>query len=363
VRFPPYLLDDIRARIPISEVIGRRVTWDKKKTRPSRGDWWANCPFHGEHSPSFHCEDRKGRYHCFGCGASGDHFRFLVECEGMRFLEAVSELARRAGIALPENDESPEQRAERERRAAEKQAEYEARKAEQRKRQEQEDEDTREAAYRRWRERQPLSGSAGELYLRGRGIGLDLAPYNHVGFHAALPFPREGGGGIFPALICAVVGPDMRFKGIWRIYITAEGKKAPRDNVKYGLGPCAGGAIWLGKPGPRINTVEGLETGFSVLSMLREREPVAVCMSTSGLENFEPPPGVKTVLNWPDGDCDRIRRINGVERLVESPGLKASRVHVTHMKALGLKAAAQPTVKNTKDYADIWNGAREHMHV
>ena len=67
----------------------------------SRGDHWACCPFHGEKSPSFHCEDRKGRYHCFGCGVTGDHFRFLVELDGLAFPEAVERVADMAGIALP----------------------------------------------------------------------------------------------------------------------------------------------------------------------------------------------------------------------------------------------------------------------
>ncbi len=52
---------------------------------PSRGDFWACCPFHNEKTPSFHVEDRKGRYHCFGCKASGDIFTFLVEKEGLSF--------------------------------------------------------------------------------------------------------------------------------------------------------------------------------------------------------------------------------------------------------------------------------------
>ena len=102
MRFPPHLLDDIRARLPISQVVGRRVAWDKRKSNPGRGDFWACCPFHGEKTPSFHAEDRKGRYHCFGCGVSGDHFTFLVEQEGLSFPEAVAQLAAEAGVALPE---------------------------------------------------------------------------------------------------------------------------------------------------------------------------------------------------------------------------------------------------------------------
>ena len=110
MRFSNSFLDEIRDRVAISAVVGRRVTWDRKKTNVSRGDYWACCPFHGEKSPSFHCEDRKGRYHCFGCGVSGDHFRFLTELEGLSFPEAVQQIADMAGVALPQPDPQAEKR-------------------------------------------------------------------------------------------------------------------------------------------------------------------------------------------------------------------------------------------------------------
>ncbi|MCQ8784120.1 DNA primase [Mangrovibrevibacter kandeliae] len=110
MKFPPTFLDDIRQRVPISEVIGRRVTFDRRKSQPARGDFWACCPFHSEKSPSFHCEDAKGRYHCFGCGVSGDHFRFLTEAEGLSFPEAVERLAADAGLAMPARDPDAERR-------------------------------------------------------------------------------------------------------------------------------------------------------------------------------------------------------------------------------------------------------------
>jgi DNA primase len=112
MRFSPTFLDDIRDRVSISDVIGRRVTWDRRKTQASRGDYWACCPFHGEKSPSFHCEDRKGRYHCFGCGVSGDHFRFLTELEGLSFPEAVEQIADLAGVPMPQPDPEAERREE-----------------------------------------------------------------------------------------------------------------------------------------------------------------------------------------------------------------------------------------------------------
>jgi len=110
MRFSPTFLDEIRDRVPISDVIGKRVSWDRKKTNASKGDYWACCPFHGEKSPSFHCEDRKGRYHCFGCGVSGDHFRFLIELDGMNFPEAVQQIADLAGVAMPQPDPEAEKR-------------------------------------------------------------------------------------------------------------------------------------------------------------------------------------------------------------------------------------------------------------
>jgi DNA primase len=110
MRFSNSFLDEIRDRVPISDVIGRRVGWDKRKTNVSRADYWACCPFHGEKSPSFHCEDRKGRYHCFGCGVTGDHFRFLTELEGLSFPEAVQQIADMAGVAMPIADPVMEKR-------------------------------------------------------------------------------------------------------------------------------------------------------------------------------------------------------------------------------------------------------------
>lgn len=101
MRFPPTFLDQIRARVNVSSVIGRHVQWDRRKTQAAKGDYWACCPFHGEKSPSFHADDRKGRYHCFGCKASGDIFTFLVEKEGLSFPEAVERLAADAGLPMP----------------------------------------------------------------------------------------------------------------------------------------------------------------------------------------------------------------------------------------------------------------------
>lgn len=97
MRFPPEFLDEIRARLPVSEVVGRRV----KLKRQGR-EFAGLSPFNAEKTPSFFVNDQKGFYHCFSSGKHGDAFDFLMETEGMPFAEAVERLAAMAGLALPE---------------------------------------------------------------------------------------------------------------------------------------------------------------------------------------------------------------------------------------------------------------------
>lgn len=106
-------IDELRARITLSDIVGRRVTWDRKKSNPRKRDFWACCPFHGEKTPSFHVDDSKGFYHCFGCGVSGDAVKFLMEQEGASFREAVEQLAELAGLEVPEMRRTSPQEQER----------------------------------------------------------------------------------------------------------------------------------------------------------------------------------------------------------------------------------------------------------
>jgi DNA primase len=96
MRFPPSLLDEIRARLPVSDVVGKRVTL-KKAGR----EWKGLSPFNPEKSPSFFVNDQKGFYHCFSSGKHGDIFDFVMETDGLPFPEAVEQLASQAGVALP----------------------------------------------------------------------------------------------------------------------------------------------------------------------------------------------------------------------------------------------------------------------
>lgn len=104
MRYPRTVIDDITSRISLSDVVGRHVTWDRKKSNQSKRDYWACCPFHNEKTASFHVDDNRQLYHCFGCGVSGSHIQFLIDIERLSFIEAVEKLAREAGVTLPDPD-------------------------------------------------------------------------------------------------------------------------------------------------------------------------------------------------------------------------------------------------------------------
>lgn len=110
---PPGFLDELRTRVTLSRIVGRKVTWDQRKSNQAKGDLWASCPFHQEKSASFHVDDRKGYYYCFGCHAKGDAVTFLRESENMSFMEAVELMAREAGMQMPAADPKAAERADR----------------------------------------------------------------------------------------------------------------------------------------------------------------------------------------------------------------------------------------------------------
>lgn len=110
---PPGFLDELRSRSSLAQVAGRKVTWDMRKSNQGKGDWWAPCPFHQEKTASFHVDDRKGFYYCFGCHAKGDALNFVQETENVGFMEAVEILAREAGMPMPAPDPKARERADR----------------------------------------------------------------------------------------------------------------------------------------------------------------------------------------------------------------------------------------------------------
>jgi len=110
---PPGFLDELRNRLSLAQVVGRKVMWDQRKSNAGKGDFWAPCPFHQEKSASFHVDDRKGYYYCFGCHAKGDAISFVRETENVSFPEAIEILAREAGMPIPVRDPRAQEKADR----------------------------------------------------------------------------------------------------------------------------------------------------------------------------------------------------------------------------------------------------------
>jgi len=108
MRFPPEFLDELRARLPVSEVVGRRV-----KLKKSGREWKGLSPFNKERTPSFFVNDQKMAWFDFSSGKNGTIFDFVMATEGLSFPEAVERLAAQAGLALPQITRADEARAER----------------------------------------------------------------------------------------------------------------------------------------------------------------------------------------------------------------------------------------------------------
>ncbi|WP_439141902.1 DNA primase [Pseudooctadecabacter sp.] len=158
---PPGFLDELRNRLSIGQVVGRKVMWDQRKSNQGKGDLWAPCPFHQEKSASFHVDDRKGYYYCFGCHAKGDAISFVRETENVGFMEAVQILAGEAGMTMPARDPQAQQKADRRTQLAE----------------------VMEMAVQFYRlQLQTGAGAQARDYLAGRGLGAQALERWEIGF-------------------------------------------------------------------------------------------------------------------------------------------------------------------------------------
>lgn len=158
-RIPRHIIDQIRDRTDLVAVVERHV-----KLKQRGNSHVGLCPFHQEKSPSFHVVPHKHLYHCFGCGAAGDCFKFVMEIEGLSFIEAVRELAAAAGVTVEERELTPEER----RRIQQRASQYEA----------------LDKACLLWEavlHTRP-EGAEARAYLRDRGIDQETARIWRLGF-------------------------------------------------------------------------------------------------------------------------------------------------------------------------------------
>jgi DNA primase len=244
------LADEARDRVLLSSIILQEVSLQK------RGKTWEGCcPFHSERSPSFKVNDDKGFYHCFGCGAHGDVFRWICERHGMSFPDAVREVATLGG--LMQSSQSPPSHSP---RRTGLQAPAIA--AEMPRDPDENDRKMRDWAIRLWNDAIPAAGTLAETYLRSRGIVLPIPPTLRF-----LPRHRhQDTGQDFPVMLGAVQGEDRRIVGVHRTYLRMDGQgKAPVSSAKKMAANCYGGALRLTPVAEELAIGEGIETCLSVL--------------------------------------------------------------------------------------------------
>lgn len=316
MKFDDALLDEIRARLSVSDVVGRRV-----RLKRSGREFCGLSPFNPEKSPSFFVNDQKGFYHCFSSGKHGDIFRFLMETEGLSFPQAVEQLAQEAGVNVPKSAPmTQEQKREYAIRMAK--IEEERRQREEAAKKEREEDEARRigTAGGIWRSSRQIDGTQAERYLAGRGIDASRIDRSQLRFHPRLPHPA---GGYFEALIARVSNVDGKGVGIWRIFL-GDGPKgrAPVKPNKMGLGLSAGCAVQLGGVAEDLGIAEGIESALAACELNDFSFPVWPTLSTEGMRSFVVPAGVLRLWIFRDLDVHRQHK-DGTVR--EGPGLAAAR--------------------------------------
>jgi phage/plasmid primase-like uncharacterized protein len=260
-------LNHLKSRVCLSEFVGRRV-----KLSPGKGDRFGLCPFHNEHTGSFSVNDRKGFYHCFGCGAHGDILDWWQKIEGMTFGEAADRLRREAGV-LPVREPEPA--------AVGSDGEDAKRQA---------------AARSIWHASRPIGSTIAETYLReARKIRCELP--DCLRFHPGLRF-NPGEPDELPAMIAAVTDPSGNLVAIQRTFLKPDGSgKAPIEGAKRSLGPLGRGAVCLAPADIVTGIAEGIETGLSAMQLFQV--PVW-CALGSNLARIVLPRSVRNVAIFAD---------------------------------------------------------------
>lgn len=274
-------IQSLRDRFPLSGVASKAGV----KLQRSGNELKACCPFHEDRTPSFTIYAGDRRAYCFGCGWSGDVLDFVREAYGVKLIGAIGMLD---GGALHELEQ---QRAPAKPKA-----------------------DMRPVAQRIVNGSVPIEGTPAAVYLRSRGITIDLP---HTLRFARLAPPKiEGNGllaangpGLLPALVAIVTDAAGEIVALQRTYLTEDGRKAAtkatdtdrKPKVKYSLGNVLGGSIQLGPPSASILVCEGLEDGLTLAQGLGRS--VWVAAGTSMMPSMIFPPAVRSVVIGADGNA------------------------------------------------------------
>lgn len=261
--------DRIKSQVSLRAVAeAAGVVWDRKKTVPARGDYWAPCPFHAEKTASFHVVEKAGVggwFKCFGCGAGGSVIDFEAQARGCDALTAMKALADGAGLERETDPAALAQMAKaRARKAArdEKAAQARARRL-------------RERAAAIWREARP-DHPALAAYLLARGVNVEAlgGVPRSLRYHPALAHRSPQSGKVIhtgPAMV-AYMKRGEAFAGVHRTWIALDGRARGTDGDKLPkmmLGETFGASIPLSLAAPEVVVGEGIETTLAAFAAFR----------------------------------------------------------------------------------------------
>ena len=280
----PAFLDELRCRVPLSEIIGRRV-----QLRKVGREWNGLSPFNKERTPSFFVNDQKGFYHDFSSGKHGDIFAFVMETEGLDFRQAVGRIAGLAGANLPDGEASA---------VAPAPAQHEAKV-------ERELADDERGRQRRalaiWEAAGDIADTPAATYLTARKLVLPEGISGEVlRFHPACPFEGRRG----PALIGLY--RDIRTdeaKAIHRRALTPDGRKIGKP---LALGPKAGCAVKLSDHADveqGLHVGEGIET--TIAGMMLGFAPAWALGDAGSLRSFPVLAGIDALTILVDNDANQ----------------------------------------------------------
>jgi len=222
----------------------------------------------------FDDKDGRGTYFCSGC-RPGDGVQLAMGITGLSFREVAQRIEQLAGVVQPVT-RTPERS----------------------------DDDKLDTLRRTFRESRPIErGDEAHRYLAGRGLVLYDLPES-IRLHPGLRY-RDGGAltGTFPAMLATVTGPDGKAVSIHRTYLH-DARKAPvaaPKKLMQGL-PLAGAAIRLTPVSEVLGIAEGIETALAASELFEV--PTWSCISTAGIESFEPPEGVREIVIFADHDAN-----------------------------------------------------------
>lgn len=345
--FPPEHQEWVREAMDadiLEEALARGV-----KLRKSGSDYRGPCPVCGG-TDRFVVTPKKQAFICRGA-IGGGVIKMVQHIEGLSFIAACEAINGRPSPAFGSRKQTQEEREAIKRRRAHANAERERRA--------QESQDNERQNQRRagsiWYAAGKIDGTPAEAYLNGRGIPTPASGWPEcLRFHPSVSYPRASE---MPALICRVDNAQGVPVAIWRIFLTADGRKASVSHAKLGLGPASGGAVRIGGDSAEIGIAEGVESALGAWSLIGRVMPVWAALSTSGMAGFMPPSELKRITIFPDGDKP-IKR-NGREFIPAEP---AGRVAASKLRdrlvEYGLACVVATEPPPGKDFLDLWNETR-----